>query len=148
MRRADPLPKLSLLLVALLAAGAVGCGLVRRLPASSLVSFVGRWKGDARFLDRKLAAECGALPVSLELGADGALGELQAFVFESGGLEVLATLAGDVVPSGSLASLDLHSVVLPLESEHAGCTKDDLQLKSKLAFDLSMRVCALELRRE
>jgi hypothetical protein len=149
--------KSSLLLVALLAAVAVGCCLVRPLPAPPLASFAGRWKGEARFLDRELATEYGALPVSLELGADGALagslgevalGELQAFAFEFGGLEMRAKLAGNVLTTGSLAPQGQHCVVLLLHPEHAGQIEGNLHLKSNFAFDVSMRVCALELRRE
>lgn len=147
----------SLLLVAFLAAVAVGCCLVRPLPAPSLASFAGRWKGEVRFLERELAADYGTLPIELELGVDGelagslsgvVLGDLQAFAFESGGLELHATLEGDVVTSGSLAPQEQHCVVLLLHPEHEGRIEGNLHLKSNFAFDLSMHVCALELQRE
>lgn len=148
---------ISLVLASLLVLVSVGCCLVRPAPAPPVAAFAGSWAGTARFLDRDLAVEYGALAVELECGADGALAgslggvalrELQAFAFESGGLELRATLAGDIVTSGSLAPQDQHRVVLLLQPERDGFIDGNLHLKSNFAFDLSMRVCALELRRQ
>lgn len=148
---------LPLVLGSLLVLVGVGCCLVRPLPAPPVSVFAGRWTGEARFLERALAAEHGALAVELECGADGtfagslggvALADWEALAFESGGLELRASLAGDVVTGGSLAAQDQRRVVLLLFPERDGRRAGNLHLKSNFVFDPSMRVGALKLLRE
>jgi hypothetical protein len=125
-------------------------------PTPSPAPFVGRWSGEAPFLDRDLAAEYTAFPVELEVRPDGTLSgslggarlaEVELYAWEEHGLEVHARIDGSIFPEGSLSSRDKDCVVLLLPTEHDGTLSGNLHLKSNFAFDLSMHVCGLELTR-
>ena len=134
----------------------VGCCLVSTRPAASPAPFVGRWSGEAPFLDRDLAAEYERFPVELEVRSDGTLSgtlgaarvaDVELYAWEERGLEVHARIEGSIFAEGSLSSRDKDCVVLLLPPEQEGALSGNLHLKSNFTFDLSMLVCGLELTR-
>lgn len=134
----------------------VGCCLVSTRPTASPTPFVGRWSGEAPFLDRDLAAEYTAFPVELEVRPDGTLSgslggarlaEVELYAWEEHGLEIHARIEGSIFTEGSLPSRGKDCVVLLLPPQHDGVLSGNLHLKSNFAFDLSMKVCGLELVR-
>jgi hypothetical protein len=134
----------------------VGCCLMSPRTTASPAPFVGRWSGEAPFLDRDLSAEYRAISVELDVRVDGTLAgslgaarlvDVELYGWEEQGLEVRARIDGAIFPEGSLPSREKRSVVLLLPSERDGTLSGNLHLKSDFTFDLSMLVCGLELTR-
>lgn len=143
------------LLLVLIVASLIGCCLVPSKSVPPAATTLGVWSGQARFLDRDLAAEYGPFAVELEIGPDGLASgtigsaSLSAALASERGDELIVegSLEGDVFATGSLPAQGKSLAVLILSKPSDGRTSGNLHLKSNGFFDFTLRVCALELGR-